>query len=140
TDEPPEVIVDVDESPESEPGEPVEDVEPLEEFSGHSALKSQPPERPSLAMPEIPAVERKPPPPRRSAKPSLPRATEPRKKPWWETLFGDDFSRAYRPMTERQLKREVDFITKSLALPKGSVILDLGCGQGEICVELARRG
>jgi cyclopropane fatty-acyl-phospholipid synthase-like methyltransferase len=63
-----------------------------------------------------------------------------RKKPWWETLFGDDFSRAYRPMTQTQLTREVDFILDQLQVQPGSVILDLGCGQGEICVELARRG
>lgn len=138
TDEPPEVFVEAERPPESEPGEAVEDVESVEQ---QAALEQHaPPLRSAPAMPEIPAAERKPPPPRRSAKPSLPRATEPRKKPWWETLFGDDFSRAYRPMTERQLKREVDFITKSLGLPRGAVILDLGCGQGEICVELARRG
>lgn len=89
---------------------------------------------------DVPPAERKPPPPRRSAKPSLPQAQKPRKKPWWETLFGDDFSRAYRAMTPSQLSREVDFIIEGLELPPGSVLLDLGCGQGEICVELARRG
>jgi SAM-dependent methyltransferase len=89
---------------------------------------------------EVPPAEHKPPPPRRSAKPSLPRAQKIKAKPWWETLFGDDFSRAYRPMTSSQVKREVDFIESALQLPQGSVILDLACGQGEICVELSQRG
>src|SRR5690606_603526 len=48
--------------------------------------------------------------------------------------------RAYWPMTQRQLSREVDFILASLARPRGAVILALACGQGEICVALARRG
>ncbi len=89
---------------------------------------------------EVPAADRKPPPPRRSGKPSLPQAKKPRPKPWWETLFGDDFQRAYRPMSESQIKREVDFIIESYQLPRGSVLLDLGCGQGELCIELTRRG
>lgn len=116
--------------PASLAGEEVEEVESLEVVT--APVKA--------ADLEVPPADRKPPPPRRSAKPSLPRASQPRNKPWWETLFGDDFSRAYRPMTERQLAREVDFILSSLDLPPGSVILDLGCGQGEICVELSRRG
>ena len=89
---------------------------------------------------EVPPAERKPPPPKRSSKPVLPQAQKARSKPWWETLFGDDFQRAYRPMTYPQLARETDFIIQSLALPRGSVLLDLGCGQGELCVELTRRG
>ncbi len=117
-------------SPEALSLDEAEEVDAVEEV----VSVERPPE------PEIPPADRKPPPPRRSAKPSLPRASHPRHKPWWETLFGDDFSRAYRPMTEKQLAREVDFILSSLDLPPGSVILDLGCGQGEICVELSRRG
>lgn len=124
--------------PETE--EPEVDVEPLE--------APQPPPAPSAApalprrdsQPDIPPADRKPPPPRRSARPSLPKVKRPRKKAWWETIFGDDFSRAYRPMSQSQLSREVDFILSGLNIPKGSVILDLACGQGEICVELARRG
>jgi len=123
--------------PEAETFDEIEPVEELPE-EGPTVRRKFVPEPPPA--PEVPAADRKPPPPRRSAKPSLPQAKRPRKKPWWETLFGDDFSRAYRPMNERQLAKEVDFIVESLALPKGAVILDLGCGQGEICVELSRRG
>jgi SAM-dependent methyltransferase len=89
---------------------------------------------------EVPPADRKPPPPRRSGKPLLPQAKRPRNKPWWETLFGDDFQRAYRPMTAVQLKREGDFVVDSLQLPRGSVLLDLGCGQGELSIELTLRG
>lgn len=35
---------------------------------------------------------------------------------------------------------EVDFLERELALPKGSYILDVGCGTGRHSVELARRG
>lgn len=94
----------------------------------------------TTSAPPLPLSDRKPPPPRRTIKPTLPKVKQPRKKPWWETLFGDDFSRAYRPMSESQLRREVDFILEGLDVPPGAVILDLGCGQGEICVELSRRG
>lgn len=139
TDEPA-PVQEIDPEPISEPGEALEEVETIEAAAAQAPAPVAPSNPPAPEMPDIPPAERKPPPPRRSAKPSLPRAQQPRKKPWWETLFGDDFSRAYRPMTEKQLAREVDFIVESLALPKGSVILDLGCGQGEICVELARRG
>ncbi len=89
---------------------------------------------------EVPPADRKPPPPRRSGKPLLPQAKKPRNKPWWETLFGDDFQRAYRPMTAVQLKREGDFVVESFQLPRGSVLLDLGCGQGELSIELTLRG
>ena len=110
--------------------ESLEELDPFEELN----------EQRFASQPEVPPADRKPPPPRRSAAPALPSAQKTRKKPWWETLFGDDFSRAYRPMTPAQMSREVDFIEKALAVAPGSVILDLGCGQGEISVELARRG
>lgn len=146
--------VSVETDDEQEAPEPplVEEDEAYEELSEETELSSEETEGQETkaksrrhrqdTIPEmvVPATERKPPPPRRSAKPSLPRAQKMRKKPWWETLFGDDFSRAYRPMTESQLRREVDFILSQLNVPAGAVILDLGCGQGEICVELARRG
>jgi len=94
----------------------------------------------------------RPPPPKRSppqslkatpaggpARPALPTAKM-KKKPWWEEIFGDDFSRSYRPPTPAQIERETTFIERSLALPPGSVVLDLACGQGEYAVELGKRG
>lgn len=146
-------------APVPEDVEPISEVEPIFDLEGtdpadaieveiEPALPPPRPPAPSAgptppvreSQPDIPPADRKPPPPRRSARPSLPKATHPRKKAWWETIFGDDFSRAYRPMSQSQLAREVDFILEGLNLPKGAVILDLACGQGEICVELARRG
>jgi SAM-dependent methyltransferase len=36
--------------------------------------------------------------------------------------------------------KEVDFLLKELNLPKGSYILDMGCGTGRHAIELAKRG
>jgi SAM-dependent methyltransferase len=146
-------------APPPEDAEPISEVEPFVDVEATDPLDSievdiepvaLPPRPPAPStgpvapgrepQPEIPPADRKPPPPRRSTRPALPKATNPRKKAWWETIFGDDFSRAYRPMSPSQLGREVDFILDGLNLPRGAVILDLACGQGEICVELARRG
>jgi len=82
---------------------------------------------------------KKPPPPKRTAKPALPSAAV-RRRPWWETLFGDDFARAHRSPSPRQLAREVNYMVTSLSLAQNHVVLDLGCGQGEHSVELTRRG
>jgi SAM-dependent methyltransferase len=139
--------------------EPISEVEPVLDLEGPDAPDPvvvevepvAPPARPPApsagptlpggdSLPDWPPADRKRPPPRRSARPSLPKATHPRKKAWWETIFGDDFSRAYRPMSQSQLAYEVYFILEGLNLQRGAVILDLACGQGEICVELARRG
>lgn len=94
----------------------------------------------------------RPPPPKRSppqslkatpasgaGRPALPTAKM-KKKPWWEEIFGDDFSRSYRSPTPAQIERETTFIERSLGLSLGSVVLDLGCGQGEYAVELGKRG
>ncbi len=94
---------------------------------------------PELAAPPV-ASDRKPPnPPQRSAKPALPSAKA-RRKPWWEEVFGDDFSRAHKALSEAQVGREADFIAGTLELGKGAVVLDLCCGQGQHAVELSRRG
>ncbi len=37
-------------------------------------------------------------------------------------------------------KSEVDFIEKHLSLDKNDKVLDIGCGQGRHCIELAKRG
>ena len=62
------------------------------------------------------------------------------RRPWWEELFGDDFVRATRRLSDEQVTREVDFIEESLGVAAGGVVLDLGCGAGHHAVELASRG
>jgi SAM-dependent methyltransferase len=102
---------------------------------------SPPPEAPAPIMSTDAPVSdgKKPPPPKRTVKPALPSAAV-RRRPWWETLFGDDFARAHRSPTPRQLAHEVNFMVTTLALTQNQVVLDLGCGQGEHAVELTRRG
>jgi len=109
---------------------------------------------PAAARPaEIPAVElpsgegkqppppplRKPQPPRRGDS-SRPRPRRALKRPWWEDIFGEDFTRAVPRLSEKQVAREVDFIEESLGVAKGGVVLDLGCGAGHHAVDLAGRG
>jgi SAM-dependent methyltransferase len=59
---------------------------------------------------------------------------------WWEELFTDDFGRAIPPLTEPQLRVEVDFIERSLGVTQEGVVLDLACGTGHHAVEFASRG
>jgi 2-polyprenyl-3-methyl-5-hydroxy-6-metoxy-1,4-benzoquinol methylase len=120
--------------------------EAVEELGREDAL-SVPPE-PPVFPPEPGSVPQAapPPPPRRTPSPprrpdsNRPNRKRALKKPWWEDLFGEDFTRAIPPLTERQIKREVDFIEESLGVAKGGVVLDLGCGSGSHAVELATRG
>jgi SAM-dependent methyltransferase len=82
---------------------------------------------------------RKPQPPRRGDS-SRPRPRRALKRPWWEDIFGEDFTRAVPRLSEKQVAREVDFIEESLGVAKGGVVLDLGCGAGHHAVDLAGRG
>ncbi len=102
---------------------------------------------PEASEAETPAgdVKPPPPPPRRGGPPKLresarPRARRALKRPWWEDLFGEDFSRAVPRLSDNQVRREVDFIEESLGVAKGGVVLDLGCGAGHHAVDLASRG
>jgi SAM-dependent methyltransferase len=101
---------------------------------------------PADAEAEAPAGEVKPPPPPRRVNPpklresARPRARRALKRPWWEDIFGEDFSRAVPRLSEKQVRREVDFIEESLGVAKGGVVLDLGCGAGHHAVDLASRG
>jgi SAM-dependent methyltransferase len=120
--------------------------EPVAELGREDAL-SVPPD-PPVFSPEpssVPQVAPPPPPRRTPSPPKRPDSGRPKskralKKPWWEDLFGEDFTRAIPPLTERQVAREVDFIEESLGVAKGGVVLDLGCGSGAHAVELATRG
>jgi SAM-dependent methyltransferase len=120
--------------------------EAVEELGREDAL-SVPPEPPAFPPESSSAPQAAPPPPprRTPAPPKRPDSNRPSrkralKKPWWEEVFGEDFTRAIPSLSERQIKREVDFIEESLGVAKGGVVLDLGCGSGAHAVELATRG
>ncbi len=102
--------------------------------SEEDALESA--KRPKAVPPPAPKrkPEKKP-----ETKPERPSET-PRVRSWWEELFTDDFVRSMDRLTDPQIKKEVKFIEESLAVQKGGIMLDLGCGTGQHAVELAARG
>lgn len=111
--------------------------------SGAAATPAMASSPPSLREGEL--GPKPPPPPKRAqANPALPKsvpqAKRRQKRPWWEEIFGEDFVRAGFKVSERQIRREVDFIEDSLGVATGGVMLDLGCGSGHHAVELASRG
>ncbi len=57
-----------------------------------------------------------------------------------ETLFSETAARYEENDFTRNTRAEVDFIVAAFGLPRGSRILDMGCGTGRHAVELARRG
>jgi SAM-dependent methyltransferase len=110
-----------------------------------SEPSSMQPPLPASAEGRAPASPTPPPPPRRPSPPRRPESNRPRarrtlKRPWWEDIFGEDFSRAIPRLSDKQISREVDFIEESLGVAKGGVVLDLGCGSGHHAVDLASRG
>lgn len=107
-----------------------DDVETLEDVDlAVETPKPPPPKSPTKSLP-----------PRPKGRSQVPQPPATRRRPWWEHLFGDDFARAYRPLSDAHVKQQVDFIEKSLGLETGAVVLDLCCGQGQQAVELAARG
>jgi SAM-dependent methyltransferase len=111
------------------------DFPPIEARSGEFPT----PETPSGEVKPPPPPLRKPQPPRRGDS-SRPRPRRALKRPWWEDIFGEDFTRAVPRLSDKQVAREVDFIEESLGVAKGGVVLDLGCGAGHHAVDLAGRG
>lgn len=63
-----------------------------------------------------------------------------RSKPWFEEVFDESYLRTLPFMTAEQTLQEVDFIESSLGLPRGSEVLDVGCGYGRHAIELVQRG
>lgn len=61
---------------------------------------------------------------------------------WWRKLFNALYVKTDGDVVENveNTRREVDFILTAAAVQPHSYILDLCCGQGRHCIELARRG
>jgi len=61
---------------------------------------------------------------------------------WWQTLFTSLYLKTDGDVVENQAAtaREVDLLIKVAGLEPNDRILDLCCGQGRHCLELARRG
>ena len=61
---------------------------------------------------------------------------------WWRKLFNALYVKTDGDVVENteNTRREVDFIVSAAAIQAHSHILDLCCGQGRHCLELARRG
>lgn len=61
---------------------------------------------------------------------------------WWRKLFNALYVKTDGDVVENNenTRREVDFIIAAAAIQPHSAILDLCCGQGRHCLELARRG
>ncbi len=85
-----------------------------------------------------PSLGKRPVPPA-SRQPRMQRRRK-RKREWWTEIFDDDYLSVLPENTPRNIRREVDFLEKTLDVPKGSLILDLACGQGIHAVGLAQRG
>ena len=61
---------------------------------------------------------------------------------WWRSLFNALYVKTDGDVVENveNTRREVDFVVSAAAIQPHSQILDLCCGQGRHCIELARRG
>jgi cyclopropane fatty-acyl-phospholipid synthase-like methyltransferase len=58
-----------------------------------------------------------------------------------EDMFGDDYLHFYADITSNAVVQpEVDAILTLLGLPPGSTLIEIGCGEGRLLRELARRG
>jgi len=131
----------------------------IEERLSRPEIEDDDDDAPESAFPDsradLPSSRRPPPRRQRSQGPPVPpsaRAVEkalkasrfdPSKKRgrlWWEELFTDDFGRAIPPLGEPQLRKEVDFIERSLGVTQEGIVLDLACGTGHHAVEFASRG
>ena len=61
---------------------------------------------------------------------------------WWRTLFNSIYLKTDADVVENDSNtvKEIDLLVKAAGLELNDRILDLCCGQGRHCIELARRG
>lgn len=61
-------------------------------------------------------------------------------KPWYEQSFGQDYMNIYKHRDWEAAAREVRVMAQWLDLPKGSSVLDIGCGMGRHALALSEAG
>jgi SAM-dependent methyltransferase len=155
-----ELAAEEEEEAEEELGLEEAEVEPALDSSGPRPISTapitphpekappKPPEKPPekvSASPEPPAAPpaapKPPPKPAETEASRLPtQEGKKRRRPWFETFFNDDYLRTVRPSPSRFVAQQVGFIEQIFNLPKGSTILDVGCGLGLHALELNARG
>lgn len=61
---------------------------------------------------------------------------------WWRSLFNSLYLKTDGDVVENEIntKNEVDLLIETTGMDMDERILDLCCGQGRHCIELARRG
>jgi SAM-dependent methyltransferase len=64
----------------------------------------------------------------------------PAARPWWESIFQDDYPRFATPRTGAQIDADARFIEQRLNIAPGAKILDVACGDGGHAAALAARG
>jgi SAM-dependent methyltransferase len=59
---------------------------------------------------------------------------------WYEDWFGREYLEVYSHRDEEEAVEEVDCIERLIPIADSQPVLDLACGSGRHCLELARRG
>ncbi len=59
---------------------------------------------------------------------------------WYEAWFNKDYLKLYAYRDRKEAQAHVEFVRSKLAMPKGSRVLDLGCGAGRHTLWLAEHG
>jgi ubiquinone/menaquinone biosynthesis C-methylase UbiE len=60
---------------------------------------------------------------------------------WYKEVFDEEYLKFWAPyITEEQTLKEVEFMEKFLSFFPGCKILDVCCGHGRHCIQLAKRG
>ena len=61
---------------------------------------------------------------------------------WWQSLFTSLYLKTDGDVVENQVNtaKEIDLLVQTVGLETNDCILDLCCGQGRHCIELAKRG